>query len=272
MRGTAAQVSEARRAAPGPARARSARSASPRPSPALCPLQPVRREPAGLVCAPRSAPEAAAAGARVVPLPRPPAGRGARLARPARGDDRAAGTGAAPATWRPRRACASWSRPPARASGRATTPRPRCASRRSRRCPPGPALDAGCGSGLLAQAWAALGRGPVLAVDVDPRAVDQAAAQPRGRRAGGSGRGAPGAARGACARRPRRAGRCSPTSPPGPTRALLARVAGPPARGRPVGHPARRGGGPRDAWEALGLRPDGAWERGGFAACGWWAR
>ena len=41
--------------------------------------------------------------------------------------------------------------------------------------PAGPALDAGCGSGLLAQAWARLGRGPVLACDLDPRALDQAA-------------------------------------------------------------------------------------------------
>jgi hypothetical protein len=34
----------------------------------------------------------------------------------------------------------------------------------------GRALDLGCGSGLLTQAWAAL-RGPVAAVDLDPRAV-----------------------------------------------------------------------------------------------------
>ncbi len=40
--------------------------------------------------------------------------------------------------------------------------------------PHGPALDAGCGSGILALAWARLGRGPVLAVDVEPRAVAQA--------------------------------------------------------------------------------------------------
>lgn len=38
----------------------------------------------------------------------------------------------------------------------------------------GAAVDAGCGSGLLTQAWVALGRGPVLAVDVDPRALEQA--------------------------------------------------------------------------------------------------
>jgi ribosomal protein L11 methyltransferase len=43
------------------------------------------------------------------------------------------------------------------------------------RLPPGPALDAGCGSGLLAQAWARLGRGPVDAWDLDPRALGQAA-------------------------------------------------------------------------------------------------
>jgi hypothetical protein len=40
--------------------------------------------------------------------------------------------------------------------------------------PEGPALDAGCGSGILALAWARLARGPVLAVDVEPRAVAQA--------------------------------------------------------------------------------------------------
>lgn len=40
--------------------------------------------------------------------------------------------------------------------------------------PDGPALDAGCGSGILGLAWARLGRGPVLAVDLDPHAVAQA--------------------------------------------------------------------------------------------------
>ncbi len=43
-----------------------------------------------------------------------------------------------------------------------------------RELPDGPALDAGCGSGILALAWARLGRGPVLAVDLDPHAVTQA--------------------------------------------------------------------------------------------------
>ncbi|MGI9540203.1 MAG: 50S ribosomal protein L11 methyltransferase [Miltoncostaeaceae bacterium] len=45
--------------------------------------------------------------------------------------------------------------------------------------PDGPAVDAGCGSGLLAQAWAASGRGTVLAVDLDPRALAQAEASAR---------------------------------------------------------------------------------------------
>jgi ribosomal protein L11 methyltransferase len=40
--------------------------------------------------------------------------------------------------------------------------------------PAGPALDAGCGSGVLSLAWAALGRGPVLAVDLDHAAALQA--------------------------------------------------------------------------------------------------
>lgn len=37
--------------------------------------------------------------------------------------------------------------------------------------PHGPALDAGCGSGLLTQAWIALDRGPVNAADLDPAAL-----------------------------------------------------------------------------------------------------
>lgn len=41
--------------------------------------------------------------------------------------------------------------------------------------PAADALDVGCGSGLLAQAWVALGRGAALACDLDPRALDQAA-------------------------------------------------------------------------------------------------
>jgi len=39
----------------------------------------------------------------------------------------------------------------------------------------GPAIDLGCGSGLLTQAWAST-MGPVLAVDLDPHAIAQARA------------------------------------------------------------------------------------------------
>lgn len=39
--------------------------------------------------------------------------------------------------------------------------------------PPIPAVDVGCGSGLLAQAWARRRALPVLAVDLDPAAVTQ---------------------------------------------------------------------------------------------------
>jgi ribosomal protein L11 methylase PrmA len=40
---------------------------------------------------------------------------------------------------------------------------------------PGAAIDLGCGSGLLTQAWA-MTMGPVVAVDLDPRAITQARA------------------------------------------------------------------------------------------------
>lgn len=39
--------------------------------------------------------------------------------------------------------------------------------------PDAAAVDVGCGAGLLTQAWLRLGRGPVLAVDLDPAAVAQ---------------------------------------------------------------------------------------------------
>ena len=99
--------------------------------------------------------------------------------------------------------------------------------------PAGPALDAGCGSGLLAQAWARLGRGPVLACDLDPRALDQAARSLAA--AGLAGRVTlRRAALGAL--RPRRspAGPCSPTSRLAAHRELLGRV-GAAAGGAPVG-------------------------------------
>lgn len=142
--------------------------------PALCALQPVARTRDGLVCAPRAAPELAAPALAACPLPHRPLSRVPGWPDP-------------PARW-----LAGWYlRSPAhapapagvgelvQAPGEGFGP---AAHATTAMClealaalPAGPALDAGCGSGLLAQAWARLGRGPTLACDLDPRALDQAA-------------------------------------------------------------------------------------------------
>ena len=140
----------------------------------LCALQPVRREPGGLVCAPRSAPELAGPALARCPLP-----------------------------WRAIDVVPGWPDPPSEMVGgwyrRSPSHVPAPAGVReliqapgegfgpaghatTAMClamldllPAGHALDLGCGSGLLGQAWVALGRGAVLACDLDPRALDQAA-------------------------------------------------------------------------------------------------
>lgn len=131
--------------------------------------------------------------------------------------------------------------------------------------PPGPAVDAGCGSGLLAQAWAALGRGPVLAVDVDPHAIRHAAAslEAAGLAGAVTVRQAPLASLTAG----ELAGRTVLANVPSPAQqALLAA-----ARGAPPAAVVLSGIRPadvdalRDAWEARGLRHDAEWDRGGFA-------
>ena len=262
MRGTAAQVSEEAVLPPGllvsvpPGRLAAAFAA-------LCPLQPVRMEPAGLVCAPRSAPEAARAALAACPFPAhplaevpgwldPPAAMiagwyrrsPAHLAAPAgvRELVQAAGEGFGPGDHPTTTMCL------AALEG----------------LPGGPALDVGCGSGLLAQAWAALGRGPTTALDVDPRAVDQArrSLAAAGRAHAVEVRQAPIESLAAADL----AGRTLLANvPEGAHRALLARVASPPAAIVLSGIRPAAAGALRDAWEALGLRPDGAWERGGFA-------
>jgi ribosomal protein L11 methyltransferase len=142
---------------------------------ALCALQPVRWDPAGLVCAPRADPEAAAPALARCPLPWRPA--------------------AMPAVWpAPPAAFVSgfYRRSPAHAPAPAGVPELVQADGEgfgpgghvtTEMClaalpglPAGPAVDAGCGSGLLAQAWARLGRGPVLGLDLDGRALAQARA------------------------------------------------------------------------------------------------
>jgi ribosomal protein L11 methylase PrmA len=131
--------------------------------------------------------------------------------------------------------------------------------------PAGPAVDAGCGSGLLAQAWAALGRGPVLAVDVDPHAVRHAAAS-----LAAAGLGGRVEVRRAALEALRPAdidGRTVLANVPAAAhRALLAAAAGATPAAvvlsgiRPADADALSG-----AWAARGLRPDGAWTRGGWA-------
>lgn len=130
-------------------------------------------EPWGLRCAPRAAPEAARRAMAACPFPL------AHLAAPPAWPDPPA---ALVAGW--------YRRSPAHAPAPAGTlelvqaPGPgfgpgdhattaMCLAALSR-LPAGPALDVGCGSGLLAQAWARLGRGPVRALDADPAAVEQA--------------------------------------------------------------------------------------------------
>jgi ribosomal protein L11 methyltransferase len=131
--------------------------------------------------------------------------------------------------------------------------------------PPGPALDAGCGSGLLAQAWAARGGGPVLAVDVDPRAVAHARASVAAagllgavavRRAPLEGLGASDLA-----------GRVVLANVPAAAHRALLHAAAGAAPAAVVLSGIRPGDAPalRDAWAARGLRPDGAWAAGGFA-------
>jgi ribosomal protein L11 methyltransferase len=142
--------------------------------PALCALQPVGRAPGGLVCAPRAAPELAGPALAACPLPHRPLARVPGWPDP-------------PARWLAGWYLRSPAHAPAPAGVRALVQAPGegfgpAAHATTAMCleaiealPAGPALDAGCGSGLLAQAWARLGRGPVLAYDLDPRALDQAA-------------------------------------------------------------------------------------------------
>ena len=231
--------------------------------PHLCPLQPVRREDDVVVCAPRSAPEAARAALAACPFPArplaevpgwpdPPAAMiagwyrrsPAHLAAPAgvRELVQAAGEGFGPGDHPTTTMCL------AALEG----------------LPGGPALDVGCGSGLLAQAWAALGRGPTIALDVDPRAVDQArrSLAAAGRAGAVEVRRAPIESLAAADL----AGRALLANVPEEAqRALLARVSGPPSAIVLSGIRPGAAGALRDAWQALGLRPDGAWERGGFA-------
>lgn len=139
---------------------------------ALIPLQPVAWTGAGLLCAPRTAPVAAAAALTVCPAP-------ASIVAPVR-------------IWPdvPCRLVAGWYRrsvchaeapdqmrelvqTAGGGFGPGDHPTTLMCLTVLDALPPADAIDVGCGSGLLTQAWARLDRGRVLAIDLDPSAVLQ---------------------------------------------------------------------------------------------------
>ena len=139
---------------------------------AFIPLQPVAWTDAGLLCAPRAAPQEAAVALVACPAP-------VSAVAPARvwPDDpcrlvagwyrRSVSHAAAPAQVR--------ELVQARGTGFGPGDHPTtvmCLSALDR-LPRGDAIDVGCGSGLLTQAWARLGRGRVVAIDLDPAAISQ---------------------------------------------------------------------------------------------------
>lgn len=230
----------------------------------LCGLQPVAMDAAGLVCAPRSAPELAAPALAACPLP-----------------------------WRALTTVPGWPDPPAQMvagwyrrspahapapdgvrelmqapgegfgpAGHATTA---MCLEMLESLPPADALDVGCGSGLLGQAWVALGRGAVLACDLDARALDQAA-----RSLAAAGR----AGAVTLCRSPIAAlapeqisGRVVLANVPAPAHAsLLARTGAPPRAVVLSGLRPSEAGAVVDAWRALGLAVVREEERAGFAA------
>jgi ribosomal protein L11 methyltransferase len=232
--------------------------------PGLAPLQPVGRAGAALVCAPRCAPAAAAAALAALPWPVEPL-----AALPAWPDPPAAmlagwyrrSPGHLPAPTGVRELV----QVPGEGFGPIDHPTTAMCLAALEDLPGAPALDAGCGSGLLAQAWAALGRGPVLAVDLDPRAVAHARASLRAAgladrvalRRGPLGALAPDAL----------AGRVVLANLSAAGHAELLRAAGAALPAAVVLSGIRPPDAPAlgDAWAARGLHADGAWEAGGFA-------
>ena len=142
--------------------------------PDLCPLQPVQMDPEGMVCAPRSCPEEAGGALTACPLPwralpRVPSWPDPPAAMVAGWYRRSPGHMRAPAGLR------ELVQAPGEGFGPADHATTTMCLEQLERLPAHDALDVGCGSGLLCQAWVALGRGRVLACDLDGRAVDQTA-------------------------------------------------------------------------------------------------
>lgn len=231
---------------------------------ALCPLQPVRMEVAGLVCAPRAAPEPAAAALAACPLPLRPLGTVPAWPAP---------PAAMLAGWY-RRSPGHLPAPGGRrelvqAPGEGFGPGDHATTAMClaalEALPAAEAVDAGCGSGLLAQAWAVLHDRPVLAVDLDPRALDQAARslEAAGRaervtlRRGPLERLVPGAL----------AGRVLLANVPlAAHRALAVRIGTPPRAAVISGIRPREEAAVRAAYAAAGLHPCARAQQGGFLA------
>lgn len=142
---------------------------------ALAPLQPVRWTARGLICAPRVGAERAAAALALCPFPVTPIAELPGLPEPPadhlvgwyrRGPDHATGP-------EPERELIQI---PGEGFGPGNHPTTAMCLQALTALPPCDALDAGCGSGLLAQAWARLTGRSVLACDADPAAVRQARA------------------------------------------------------------------------------------------------
>jgi ribosomal protein L11 methyltransferase len=139
----------------------------------LADLQPLRWTPEGIECAPGAAPEQGAAALGALDLPhRPLPGPAPVLEVTAalRGGVYRRSPAHAPAPAGIREVV----QVPGEGFGPGDHPTTLMCLDALTLLPDGPALDAGTGSGLLALAWARLGRGVVLAVDADPHAVDQA--------------------------------------------------------------------------------------------------
>ena len=139
---------------------------------ALIPLQPVAWTEAGLLCAPRTAPQDAAVALMACPArvsavtathiwPEDPCRLVAGWYR------RGVCHAAAPASVR------ELVQAPGSGFGPGDHPTTIMCLSALDRLPPSDAIDVGCGSGLLAQAWAVFGRGRVVAIDLDPLAVAQ---------------------------------------------------------------------------------------------------
>lgn len=141
--------------------------------PALVPLQPVARTAEGLVCSPRSHPEIAGPALGVAPLETEPLAEVPGWPRLAarmlggfyvRTPDHVAPVGAWP----------SLVLAAGEAFGAHQHDTTRMALAGIPDLPDGAAMDVGCGAGLLALAWAALGKGPVTGIDIDAAAIAQA--------------------------------------------------------------------------------------------------